>query len=456
MEELEFEQGGQEPNPLTFLFDPMGIVRRRWRWILVLLTLGTVVGVAVVLNWPTRYQATAKLLFSAQHITADFVRSPVATTIEEDVNTMVGEVLAADSLRSLVEGQGLGRAGESPSPGLLDQVRSSISIYPYSEMEGGRGRVSYIYEISFEHEDPQKAADVANALVDRLKEAHLSRRSERARVTTEFLRREMEETEAELNVQVAKISDFKQLHRGQLPSELPTHLARLDRLQQQRDSLALQISDAESRLISVRSEGSPDDARVELLAQLRSRLANEQAVHTDDHPNVTSLRRQVNALQEDLERNPVGTSNSSTAIIERELASLRDQLARAENKIQDLDARVAIIPDRQEEIDALLRRESVLRESFASASRKVEESELAENLERSQQGIKVSRLEAAWPPSQPKRPLPVLAGVAAGAVLGLALGVALLLELLDPVLLSPQQVEAETGLVNLGTVPKIG
>jgi hypothetical protein len=120
-----------------------------------------------------------------------------------------------------------------------------------------------------------------------------------------------------------------------------------------------------------------------------------------------------------------------------------------------LDAAVAAIPAREEELLALEQREELLRERFIDASKKVQEAELAESLQRAQQGLQVSRLEAAIPPPRPKRTRWKYAVLAAVAALGASVLTGLLLEFADPVILTPLQLETRTGMLPLGVIPWI-
>ena len=114
-----------------------------------------------------------------------------------------------------------------------------------------------------------------------------------------------------------------------------------------------------------------------------------------------------------------------------------------------------MIPARQEELLALQQREELLRERFVDASRKVQEAELAESRQLAQQGFQVSRLEAAVAPGKPKATRWKYAVLAAGAVLGLSVLTGLLLELADPVIVSSRELDAQTGALPLGVIPRI-
>ena len=88
---------------------------------------------------------------------------------------------------------------------------------------------------------------MANELARSFIDVHLRLRSSEARVTTDFLRRELSEVEEELRMQERRATEFKQAFRGELPGELGTNLARLDRLQETRRVLIEQIGVLEAR-----------------------------------------------------------------------------------------------------------------------------------------------------------------------------------------------------------------
>ncbi len=444
-----------------FLRDPRGILRRRWTWMTFVLVAASAVATAVVLGWPMRYGATAKVLLSTQRIPEDFVRSTVSARIEEEINAMLGELLSRDSLSSVIEARGLDRGGVLRE-NLIGELRQSLTIEPETVFGTGRGQTgAVILAIRHESDDPGAAAAVANDLADRFIETHIRRRSRQTRLTSEFLRRETERAEEVLREQRSRVSEFKQRHRGELPGELQTALARLERLQQQRQSLALQISDAEGRLLLVQSQGSQStDPRVQLLDDLRSRLVSARTIYNEEHPNVIALREHVADLEAELAQqgDSAGHANAggpAALVVQRELVSLRAQRSSLEREIQDLDARVTKTPAREEELAGLEQREQVLRENYGEALRKLKEAELSESLEQAQQGFQVSRLELATPPTQPLLPRWKLALGALIAVVLASAATGALLEWIDRVILVGEDLESLTGMTNLGELPRM-
>ena len=462
----EVEERSQFPE---FLKDPWGVIRRRWPWVLAVFLVTSVAAGAFVANIPEVYQASGRLLLTRQRIPDDFVRSTSLDRVPDIVDALVGEILSGDSLISVAETTNLtermnldGSADE-----VIGYLQSGITVESGVDLEDDdlrryrRWDEMFIMAIRFEASDPVVAADVANELVSRFMSAHLERQTGQARLAVEFLRQEAERAEAELAQQRARITEFTEAHRGEMPSELDTKLARLDRLQQQSQSLALQISDAEGRLLVLQKELQSEEPVHETLDELRARLVEEQGIYTDEHPNVIALRRQVEALEAESARQRAGAgtelvlSDPAVAAVQREVEVLRAQARDVEQMIGELDAAISAIPAWREELLALEQDEELLRERFNDATRKVQDAELAESLQQAQQGFQISRLDAAMAPAKPMRTRLKFAVLAAGAVLGVSGLIGLLLEYADPVIVTPRQLETQTGMLPLGVIPKI-
>lgn len=462
MDDQNESEGGGGVGLPQFLLDPVGVVKRRWRWLLGAFAVASILAAAGVALWPNQYEATARLLISSQRIPDEFVRSTIAEGVAEQLNAMVGEALSRDSLVSLIEAHGLHHkpGGDVPPEALLADVGKAIVVEPEKVLDTGvKSPGFYIFAVRFSWSDPSQAAGVANELVTRLIDSNLDRRARQARLTTEFLRRESERAEAALKEQSGKVSGFKEQHRGELPAELANKVARLERLQAQRQALGLRISEGESRLVMLQTQGGEADPRSNALVELESRLLRERTIHTPEHPNVLALERQVVALRQEISTQPMGggwspTQRGVVSGVQLEIGSLRQQLAQIEEEMRGLEVQVAMTPSREEELNALTQREDVLRTGYTDALRKVKEAELAESLELAQQGIQISKLEPAMPPSGPKIPLWQLLLGAVGGVLALVAAAGVLLELTDPVILSRGEIESLTGLSLLGNIPR--
>jgi uncharacterized protein involved in exopolysaccharide biosynthesis len=441
-----------------FLRDPLGLIRRRWLWMLVAAGVSFLLMASVVLLLvKPGFLATATVLVNSQEIPEEFVQSTVEEDSFEQINALVGSILARDRLADLVERHDLypELRGQVEFAELLAAFRGSVTI----EEQQGIGRqarnvTSKLFTVSFKAGDPETAALVANDLADALTGESIRIRQEKAALTTQFLRLQMEEIEGELRLQESRVTEFKQAYRGELPSELESNLRKLERLQAQRQSLALQIAEAETRLATLAGDQLPAGSPESRLMDLRQRHAEELAVHTEEHPNVVSLKRQLEAVEAAI-ANGSASGFSLAASTDRTIRELRVQLATTEAEIGALDARVGLTPARQEELAALEQKTDVLRSNYLEFLHKVQEAELAESLESAQKGEHVSVLDRATVPTAPERSRLKFLALVLVLALGIGAGAGLLLEITDPVVFGTRQLESRYDFPVLGSVPRI-
>jgi uncharacterized protein involved in exopolysaccharide biosynthesis len=485
------DAGGSLQIP-AFVLDPFGVLKRRWPWMLATTLLGLAATAVVVSLWKPLYIAQATVLITSQQIPEDFIRSTVREDSIANINAMVGEVLSRENLARILKQYEpySDFHDEAATPALIGRMRSRIQIA--STSGAARGNASLVYGLSFQDEEPGHAAAIANALAALFIEASIARRNEQAQRTTAFLRRELEQDESELREQSHRLSEFRTANRGDLPSELNVNLRRLEVLSRDRDYFSNQIAQIESQMAELLAGGgslafstSKVTKRVRsrlhgegggvtvlklpgansenelLLTELRRQLARELAAHTEDHPNVKSLRRKVQQQEQIVAEEPVTSADESeqvNLILRSEgarLGRLKLQQAQIETQRADLEERLDRMPIVAEQLAALEQKEKVLREDYLASLRKVEEAELAESLESAQQGAQVSMLDRAQPPSSPDRPRSHLLVGGVAATLALALGVAVLLELIDQVVVNPEQLEALAGRPVLGSLPRV-
>ncbi len=435
--------------------DPWGLVRRRWLWISLSLVLGTAGTAGMYLTLKPMYAAEATVLVSNQQIPEEFVRSTVSGLDSlSNINAMAGEILAYKSLSTLIEDHALYRE-ELKTLELSDvivEMRENIAVRPGQSIGGNRRRGqenASIFLIEYISADPNAAAIVANELAAGFIDSSIRRRNQQARTTTEFMERELTRAETELRDVKAMITQFQQKHRGAMPMDQETILRKLERLETHRQGLNEQILSEEERLAELRSQsrGVGGDAPEQRLAELKLQLVALLATHTNEHPNVVALRRQIQQLEGELGNVKEIFAESGLAhehrvtVGMRNLESMRLELREIDTEMTDLDTRAAAIPQNTEAFDALTQNSRVLEEKYLEFLRKVQDAKLAEELERSQQGPRVTILDHASPPSDPIRSGTRYLQLGIAASIGLAILAALLAELIDPTVLNDEHLE---------------
>ena len=460
-EEDDYDSGASGEGQIPpFLLDPMGILARRRPWMLLALVLGLLATAAVVTWWPQRFEAQARVSINSQQIPKEFVRSTIAESSMAYLNAAVGRVLSHPNLEKLLEQYDVYPElhNSVPRESLVERMRGDITVEPEKTVTHEGVQTEIIYRLAFESGNAQTSANVANALAELMLDATLEQRTEQARSVTRFLKQALERDEQELRDVSQKLSEFRHDHRGELPTELDPAMRKLEMLHDRRASLATEIERAENNLgTGTGNDSTPMSENEALLRDLRRKLANEVAANTDEHPNVIALRARVADLDKIVreERRTGAGESPAVAAQRRELGLMRERLAGIDADMDEIVKRVDRIPAVTEELQAIERKESVLRDNYIGSLHKVEEAELAENLETAQHGAQIEILERARPPGAPKISRVVLGAAGVAASFGLAVAIALLLELVDPVVLNARQLESLIDRPVLGSLPRV-
>jgi uncharacterized protein involved in exopolysaccharide biosynthesis len=437
--------------------DPIGIVHRRWMAMVSIAALGLVATMVTCSAWKPMYVASTTILITSQQISRDFVNAPVDADTLANVNAMVGSALATENLSKLIDDEHL-FADELDSTERIDLIwklrgRITTEVMPSMTKQSN----ALVYQISYESADPEEASRVANALAGIFVEESVRHRSAQATAAAEFLRGELARDEAALREQSRLVSEFRRDHRGTLPDELQNTLRKVDMLTAQRTSLAQQISAKEDRIVSLAAGGSAATESETMITELQRQLAQQLAIHTDQHPNVIALRDQIARMRETGQSAAqLGPAGRMIDLEKKDIARMQEEMAHIDAEVAELNQQVDTTPGVAEELAALQQKEKVLQDDYAVSARKVEEATLAESLESAQQGGQVSILDPASIPTAPDKPRWMIAAAGFAGTIGLTLGIAILLELIDPVMVGARQVAKLADAPVLGSLPAVG
>jgi succinoglycan biosynthesis transport protein ExoP len=305
--------------------------------------------------------------------------------------------------------------------------------------------------------EPQILAKVVNTTVAHLINANVEYRSRQARLTTQFMNREFERAERDLREHQRKLADFRQTNRGALPEDRASAISRLDRLEEQRRSAILRMSDFRARLEHL-------DARPEItssnedLESLRARLRNAKTLYTNDHPRVLSLERQVQALEArdntqdmtyDLSR------RDQRSEIQEGMTTEQLRLSQIDQEVARLEMLLAQAPQTAEEYAGLVGQEQILQENYIEYLRKVKSAELALSLESAEQGAQLTRIDPAVVPTGHVIPRWQVAGASLFVALGISLLVGIIRDFTNPVIIDEKHLEDTLRIPLLGSIADI-
>lgn len=443
---------------------PSDIARAVWRrrvWFLVPLVLGVIGAIWALRVLPKTYRAVTTVLVEPQKVPADYVKPTIATSIEDRLRTIEPQIKNRDNLARIIREMDL--YPELTQRGFLEgaiaRARRDLTI----QLQGNT------FRIYFEERDPVKAARTANRVAESFIESNLKLRENQAQGTSSFLETELEKTKSRLEVQEARIAEFKRQNLGDLPEQRDTNLRSVEQLQTKLEINMDALDKAETRRLLLQSQmaelrnqqsGSRRSTLTALgvapagpdqpsrLDQLRAQLAELRARYTDRHPDVIRTRAEIAQLEalEKVRKAPPSTVASAApgtpaatnddddapkadpmlkaevASVDLEIRSLKTERERILGDIARVQGRLENVPRVEQELLSLTRDYDNIKSSYESLLDKRLNARLYENLEKSQQGESFTIIERALPPTSPYSPNPLLVlglGLIAGGLLGL-------------------------------------
>jgi len=466
--------------------------RRKWMGIVSFLMPFTL-AVGVIAFLPSIYRSTATVLVDRQQVPEAFVRPTVTSGLETRLQTISQEVFSRARLDAIINRFQLydDLKKRVAAEEVIERMRSDIQLeYRGVDRAGQRGTIAFA--VSYRGKDPLTVAQVTNTLASFFIEENLKVRERQAAGTAEFLKVQLAEVKVKLDTQEKQVSQFKRRNLVDLPQQAAVNLGMIDRLDTQlRANIDSQTRLAERReLLAKRASqvaefvpgpvapaplvtrdgstlpGGPsplqlpvlvDPAAAELL-RLQQELRNLRSRFSDKYPDVVRVNTEIAALErhrEETDGASVGESAPRAQKPEGELEVLKKEEKRLQEAIATYQRRVDNVPKREQDLQKLTRDYAAIKELYASLSKRYEEAQLAETLER-QKGGQFRILDPAIPPNEPVGPNRIRL-ILMGLILCLtiAAGAVVLAEQMDTSFHRVDEFWVFTNLPVLASVPRI-
>ncbi len=474
--------------------DYLAILRRRKWAIIVPMFLGPMIAFGFSLKIPSRYSSQTLVLVEQQRVPDSYVQPVVTEDLNARLATMQEQILSRTRLQSTIERFDLYKEsrGRQPMEELVNRMRGDIAVTPVRSVVGGRqGNVPGFY-IEFTANDPQVAQQVCAEITSMFIEQSLRQREQSAQGTTNFLQTQLEDSKRQLDEQDARLAQFKRRYMGALPDETETNLRLLASLNTQLAAVTQTLNRAQqdktytesllAQQLAARDAlmggGDPHPERIEeQIALMEQQLLGLQSRYTSDHPDVIKLKAELEQLRQrsresakaakveppesiesisGIEPPQIQQLRSRVRAYERAVETYTAEQERLEEQIRLYQARIRLSPVVEQEYKEVTRDYQTALGFYNDLLQKRNQSEMATDLERRQQGEQFRVMDPAnlpEKPSYPNRPMFALAGFGGGLALGLAL--ALILEMRDKSLRTELDVEFYLGLPTLAVVPPI-
>jgi polysaccharide chain length determinant protein (PEP-CTERM system associated) len=473
-------------------------LRRKW-WIIVPFILCLAGGGGYIATSPKMYRASTLILVEAQRVPQQYVQSTITESLQSRLQTISQQVNSRTNLERVIKNHNLFPENDKPEKGVLAKIKQKLFRLIGREVQADQskgpsmlGMVKNVrdkinislkgrnqaFEIAFEWRDPQKAADVTNALASQFIEQNLRVREEMAMGTTSFLDSEVDRIRRQLEQKERALEKFKREHMGMLPEQLNSNLSTLNQLREELNTLQKRVEMEKQQAMMLRnqmsmnqdfsmpsepllSESDMGSGQGPEVSRLQDQLDQLLTKYTERHPDVVSLKKRIEKLQqqqESQEANATGPAEEEMAMpsfspqdmIKPQLDQIQARIRDYEKQIQETRAEIQKYKERVEktsevelELKDLQRDYETVRERYQNLLAKKLNAQMAEELEKRQKGEQFRVVDPAIAPDKPFKP-DINKILLMSLVLGLGMGggLAYVRETIDPAFYTPEEVES--------------
>lgn len=454
------------------------------RWIVLLGAWAVAVpGWLIVASMPSIYQSSSRVYVDTSSILQPLLRGmAIQPDLRGQVQLMKQTLLSRPNLMEVARrtDYDLTVRSDSQMEALINRIQSRIIIA--SDRQN-------VFSISFQDSEPQRAHNVVQALLSMFVEGNLGQNRQDLDTAEQFLDRQIAEYEARLEEAEDRLARFKQENIDVVLGE-GSYLTRATNANNQKERLEQDLAVAIAQRNHLRQEleqipetlptdllnaGPPDDTErriVEIEAQLRQLLSQ----YTEKHPDVVTLRRQLESLLakqeasrkalaeagEGLEADNVayGEPNPIYAQVKLQLIELETQIenlhrraAVARVEAEALAAKAEEVPRVEAEFQRLNRDYGIVKARYDELLSRRESARMSRSREAVGQEVQYRMIEPPVVPNQPVGPnRPLFLGAVTVFSVAAGLGMAMVLVILDTSFSSVAELRSYTGLRILGSV----
>lgn len=494
--------------------DYIDVVRRHKSWILGPTFAAIVVATVVAFLWPDTYQSTGVIRVVPPQIPGTYFRNNLNGDLQGRLNSMIQGTLSKNALIEIINNYDLYKKERAriPMEDVVESMRSRDlhigTVESYGQVSGSGKSDVASFKISFSYKNRNIAQKVCQDLMNRILIENTKETTDVTIKTTDFLKQDWQQAKQKLDDLEAKLSAFRSKNLGHLPEQQQANFNQLTALQTQLLNLNTSMSRVNQEKLVLQNQAqiykdqlsqlkdpAPADAVVqqknEKLAEkdreityLESALASARERYKEQHPDVQTLVKQLAIVKKQREEivKEEGSKKPDAPVIRPASAEFRQKQSdlaamvkhidglmaakdlemqdyqKSEKQLQEsirtMQGRLQGAPTGLKDYEELMRDRDLAKKDYEEKDKKVSDSETATRVIKNHQGEQLDALEdASLPqtPTEPKRPLIILAGLGIGIVLGLFMAGAR--EIKDTSLKNLKDVRAYTQLPILGSIP---
>lgn len=432
-----------------------------YRWYIHLLAWPIcIAGWAFVHVMPDQYESSAKIFVDTDSLLRPLLQGlAVGTDIKQQVALMTRTLLSRPNLEKVARMNDMDVKVTSPvqKDALIKELARTITITGSTD--------DNLYTITYVNESPQLAKEVVQSLLTIFIESSLGGSRTDTDSAQKFIDEQIKEYEARLVVAEAKLKEFKRKNLGLMPSDGQDYFQRLQSAIQNLESAKLELNEQtrkrdelkrqqlgeepvfgimSSTSVAAQEFSSSVDTRIdELEAKLDTLLLN----YTENHPDVSALRRKIKELKdvreqeiaekrlaaEAKQRKQASADISSNPIMQRmryalseaeaNVAALQVRVREFEEKVAYLRKMVNIIPEVEAQLVQLNRDYEINKKNYEALIVRRESAFISEQAEETADTVKFQIVEPPIIPVAPVAPNRLLLSSVV-IVLGVGIGIA--------------------------------
>lgn len=282
---------------------------------------------------PNLYRSSALIEIDEPKAAGELISAPGEPSYADQyVTSLKGIVLSDANLRELIRKYELYPEHRDDETAALRRLHRDIDVEivttPILDPRTGREReVVAAFSLAHDSRSPDKAQQVARWLVDSFLAEHRRQRQSRAASAAEFFANEAERIRTRVTDLETKVAEFKRENYGRLPELTEVNMSMMDRTERDLEQMQLQSQTLRqervflaSQLDQARSAG-PDAGS---LRALEEEYKRRSTTYDESHPDMISLRRQVESLR--------ATPNAGSGTLADQVAAKRSVLAEAQQR----------------------------------------------------------------------------------------------------------------------------
>jgi len=483
------------------------IWRRRW-YAIAIAWLICGAGWTTVASLPDRYESSARIYVDMDTMLGPLMRGiAVEMNLFEQIDIMRRTLLSRPNLEKilLMTDLDLTVKNETDKEKLLDQLKARIDV-----KQQGRN----LFEISYQDTERGLAKRVVQAVMQVFVESNLGASRSDMESAQRFLDNQIRDYERQLVSAEDNLAKFKRENMGLLPGggnyyghmqdmnkQLSDADAKVTEATMVRDELRAQLADvpeyvessagagfADISGVGQQGKGPESDANIRIM-ELQTTLDQLLARYTDKHPDVLSVKRQIEALQKQINNADDKAAEDKTAqgdddetatpgkpvsaktmvpnpvyeqiklqLVQQEgvIAALKSRAADARKQVDKWSAMAQRVPQVEAELQQKMRDYEIIKKGYQELRQRQESAKFARDMETKARKVQfrvVDPPKLPLKPTAPNRPLLTSVVLVGGVLVGIAF--AFLLTQINSTFNSVQRLRSTFTLPVLGRVTAI-